>query len=116
MFDFEKLEVYQLLRKTNVIVLKYLTETDLRDVYLKDQLKRAAFSILLNLAEGVGRTTKPDKRRFMVMARSSLFETVSILQILKDLNWIDEDLYSMLYEDYSRISKMLLALYRSYGQ
>ena len=115
MFDFEKLDVYQKVRSTNVLVLKYLDQRSVQDAYLEDQLNRAALSILLNLAEGVGRRTKPDKRRFINVARSSLFETVSILQILLDMNRIQQDLYDTLYSEYTSISKMLLALYRSYG-
>ena len=115
MFDFEKLDVYQKVRSTNVLILKYLDQKSVQDSYLEDQLKRAALSIMLNLAEGVGRRTKPDKRRFINVARSSLFETVSILQILLDMNMMQKDLYDKLYSEYTSISKMLLALYRSYG-
>ncbi len=116
MFDFEKLEVYQLLRNTNVELLRYLEASGINDKYLEDQLKRAAFSITLNLAEDVGRTTKPDKRRFVTMVRSSLFETVSLVQILRDLDKMESELYKCLYDNYTSISKMLLGLYRGYGE
>ena len=96
------------------MLLRYLYSGSISDRFLIDQLKRAALSVSFNLAEGVGRRTKPDKRRFITMARSSLFETVSILQILLDMNKLDVDLYNQLYENYTAVSKMLLALYRSY--
>ncbi len=114
MFDFEKLVVYQKVRSTNVAILKYLDQQKSLDPYIEDQLKRASMSILLNLTEGVGRRTSPDKRRFVNVARSSLFEVVSILQILSDMNLMEEPLYKQLYEEYADISRMLLALYRSY--
>ncbi len=114
MFDFEKLEVYQKLRITNVSLLKYIHQGKCDDKFLADQLRRAALSVTLNLAEGVGRRTGPDKRRFITMARSSLYETVSILQILYDLEQIDQTSYDVFYEEYTAESKMLLALYRSY--
>ena len=39
------------------------------------QLLRSADAIGANVAEGCGRWTKPDERRFLVMARGSLYET-----------------------------------------
>ncbi len=116
MFDFEKLEVYQKVRQANVLVLKFLYTQHEGDLYLKDQLKRSSLSVMMNLAEGVGRRTKPDKKRFLTMARSSLFETVSILQILLDMEQIPNELYNTLYKEYTAVSKMLLAMFRSYNE
>ena len=116
MFDFEKLEVYQKIRATNVVLLKHLYKNSTLDQYLKDQLKRAALSAMFNLSEGVGRTGIADKKRFITMSRSCVFETVSILQICTDLNFIPLQLYDELYEEYTSVSKMLLAMFRSYGR
>ncbi len=115
MFDFEKLEVYQKLRETNVVLLKHLYQNNDLDLYLKDQLKRASLGAMFNLSEGVGRMTTPDKKRFITMSRSSVFETVSILQILLDMGMITPELYNNLYTEYTSVSKMLLAMFRSYN-
>ena len=48
---------------------------------LKDQLQRAAASIVLNLAEGSGRTMIGDQRRFYEIALGSLREVQAILAL-----------------------------------
>ena len=63
MFDFEKLIVYQKSKDFNSKVHNFLLNYKL-DRNTHDQLKRAAFSIMLNIAEGSGRFTKADKRNF----------------------------------------------------
>ena len=47
--------------------------------HLKNQLLRAAASIACNIAEGSGRSTKPDQRRFYVMAFASAKECTAVL-------------------------------------
>ena len=51
---------------------------------IKDQLSRASLSIALNLAEGAGRFTKNEKRRFYRIAYGSLKECQTILQVHLD--------------------------------
>lgn len=70
MFDFEKLDVYQKAKTFNKSVTNFLKVSKL-DRVTNDQLRRAAFSIMLNIAEGSGRFTKADKRNFYVIARGS---------------------------------------------
>jgi four helix bundle protein len=113
-FDFEKLEVYQEMRGVNLRVLKHLFshQTEI-DPYLQDQFKRASLSALLNLAEGTGRMTGPDKKKFYITARSSIFECVAILQILHDTQVIEKSLYDDLYSGFEKISRMLLGMIRS---
>lgn len=49
--------------------------------HLKGQLVRAASSISCNIAEGSGRSTRPDQRRFYVMAYASAKECAAVLQM-----------------------------------
>ncbi len=50
--------------------------------HLRDQLLRASSSIALNLAEGAGRDSKPDQRRFFSIAMGSFRESKAILELL----------------------------------
>lgn len=52
---------------------------------------------MLNIAEGSGRFTKPDKRNFYVIARGSKFECVAIFDYLKDMESIDENVFKKYY-------------------
>ena len=81
MFDFERLEVYTKAKQFNAVVSSFLEQTKVSK-NKKDQLERAAFSIMLNIAEGTGRFTKPDKKNFYIIARGSVHLSVSSLKIL----------------------------------
>ena len=116
MFDFEKLDVYQIVKEQNLKVLSILKSAKSIDPYIMDQWKRASLSILFNLAEGTGRMSEEDKRHFLTIARGSVYESVAILNLLKDLQLISEKDYSDLYQGYESSSKMLLAMYRSYAK
>jgi len=109
MFDFEKLEVYNKAKKFNKSVTVFLSTSKV-DKTTKDQLRRASFSIMLNIAEGSGRFTKPDKRNFYVIARGSTFECVAIFDYLKDMETIDEAIFNQYYAFLEEMSKMLFAL------
>ena len=113
MFDFEKLEIYQLVKETNLEVLKYIFSGKIQDAYLIDQFKRATLSIQLNLAEGTGRFSSKEKKHFFTVSRSSAFECVAILDVLKGLDIIDQKMYEKYYANYEQMSKMLLGLYRN---
>ena len=54
--------------------------------HLNDQLARAASSVALNLAEGVGRRTQGDKLRFFHIAFGSLRESQAILDLCEASN------------------------------
>jgi four helix bundle protein len=57
--------------------------------YAKDQLRRAAFSIALNLAEGSGKPSSIDKTRFYSISMGSLREVQSIIK-LEDLKHLEK--------------------------
>ncbi len=69
------LQVYSDLEK-NVLSIKEL------DRNLKDQLKRAAISIVLNIAEGSSRFSYADRKNFLVISRGSAFECMAVLDII----------------------------------
>ena len=79
--NFEKLQVYQLSEKIADSIWNIVIAWD---SFAKDtvgkQIVRAADSIGANIAEGSGRGSLPDNRRFVRMARGSLYETIHWLR------------------------------------
>ncbi|MEM9859631.1 MAG: four helix bundle protein [Bacteroidota bacterium] len=112
MFDFEKLNVYKKAKSFNSEIRTFIKEVKL-DPTTTDQLRRAAFSIVLNLAEGSGRFSKADRRNFFVIARSSLFECVAILDVLKGESLIDQQKFDHFYASAEEVSKMIFAMIKN---
>jgi four helix bundle protein len=112
MFDFEKLTVYSKAKDFNKKVYTFLLSNEL-DRSTKDQLRRASFSIMLNVAEGSGRYTKPDKRNFFIISRGSAFECVAIFDYLKDIGSLSNEAFTHFYNDLDELSRMLFAMIKS---
>jgi len=77
--DAERLDVYH-------VALEFQPEaaalSERCDAVLRDQLRRASLSILLNLAEGAGQVSRPQKRRFYGISRGSAMECAAIVDVL----------------------------------
>ena len=116
MFDFEKLEVYQIAKALVVDTLKQIYSNSNLDPYIKEQWKKASMDILLNLSEATGRMTNVDKKHYITIARSSVFECVAILEVISQLGHIPLTEAQGYYERYEKDSKMLLGMFRSHNE
>jgi len=112
MFDFQKLTVYTKAKSFHLVMKEFVLNGN-TDSITKDQLIRASFSIPLNIAEGSGRFSKRDRRNFFVIARSSVFECVAILDILRDTDQISGDQYVHFETEADELSRMLFAMIRN---
>jgi len=113
MFDFENLEVYRKSKELNKEVLLFLSTNKQIDSYIRDQLKRAAISITINIAEGSGKFSKADKRNFYTISRGSVYECVSLIELILDEHQLSEDRFKDFYKKFEILSKMLLGLINS---
>lgn len=113
MFDFENLNVYKKAKELNKEILKFLRENKQIDSYIRDQLKRASISIVINIAEGSGKFSKADKRNFYTIARGSTYECVSLLELIFSENQISKERFDDFYAKFETLSKMLLGLINS---
>jgi four helix bundle protein len=116
MFDFEKLEVYQIAKALVVDTLKYIYTNPSLDPYINEEWKKASMAILLNLSEGTGRMVNADKKHYITVARSSVFECVAILEVISQLGHIPRPVAQCFDERYEKVSKMLLGMVRSRGE
>jgi len=113
MFEFENLTVYHKAKAFNKKVVRLMNENPDLDRVTKNQLRRAAFSVMLNIAEGTSRVTNPSRRNFFVIARGSAFECVAIFDFLKDQQSISEKQHIEFYKDCEELSKMLFQMMRN---
>lgn len=96
----------------NLEVKREILPLSALDKSAKDQLRRAAMSIMLNIAEGTSRFSRADKRNFYVIARGSTFECVAILELLEAENILTDGVRVKFYQKAEQISKMLFAMIR----
>ncbi len=114
MFDFEKLDIYKVVKDLNTKTYSFINQAQNIDNQFIEQWKRASLAVVLNLAEGVSRITADDKRNLIALSRGNVFKCAALLQAMKDLNLIEENEYQEFYNDYETASKMLLGMFRSF--
>lgn len=107
MFNFEKLTIYQKATEFSLFVYKLTQRWPKSELFgLTDQLKRAAVSIALNIAEGSGRTKK-EFVHFLDIARGSCYECIALLQVASKLEFITHAEYQNSYAKIMELSKMI---------
>jgi four helix bundle protein len=115
--NFEKLRVYQLSEKLADAVwdIVWRWKPFAKDTVGK-QLVRASDSIGANIAEGVGRGTYPDTRRFVRIARGSLHETQHWLRRAWRRNLLTADQVQELKPLVDELAPKLNAFLKSIGR
>ena len=84
-----------------------------RDYGFKDQIRRAAVSIPSNIAEGDERGSNKDSVRFFYIAKGSLSELQTQIEIACDIEYLDEQLTKELKEKCEILGKMLGSLIKA---
>ncbi len=104
----KKLDVWKLSMNFTFTIYEIVKDLPASENYgLKSQLRRAAISIPSNIAEGCARQSKKEKNRYYEIARSSLVEIDTQLEITKRLKYINENTIRSLDEPMNHIFAML---------
>ena len=113
--SYKDLVVWQksMLLANDVIDLVDHLKTDRKHYRLIEQLEAAVTSIPMNIAEGKGRDSKKEFTHFLHIARSSLYETLTLLEIFQMRNWIKTEAFQKLENQSAEIAKMLNGLINS---
>lgn len=78
-----------------------------RDFGLRDQIRRAAVSIMLNIAEGFARKTSREFCQFLVVAHGSAAEVQAALYVALDQSYVTDEQFGKLYDATDETSRMI---------
>ncbi len=106
----EKLDVYQLAINYVAWVFQHAESLNGVHRHARDQWLRASQSIPLNIAEGNGKSTTADRRKFFEIARGSALECAAVQDVLHVSGALEADLHSERKQQLDRISIMLSRL------
>jgi len=112
--NFKELKVWQKSRvlAMNLFLLTKQYPNDER-FELVSQMRRAVISVPSNIAEGSGRNSNKDFRRFLDIALSSAYELETQIIISFDLQYISEEDFSSISNDIQEVQKMIFGFKRS---
>ena len=112
-FDHDRLDVYRLSLDFLELSDRLLEQLPRGRSHLSDQLSRASLSIVLNIAEGAGKVSAADKRRYYVSARCSATESAALLDVMLRAKLATETDHRSGKDVLLRIVSMLVKLARS---
>ena len=114
-FRFEDLQVWQKAVELDEQINQLTKKFPKDEIYvLTSQIKRAADSVVLNIAEGSTGQSKSVFKVFLSYSLRSAIEVVSCLFIAKKRGYIDDNLFGELYTEYEILVKMITALKNSF--
>ncbi len=112
MLSFQKLDVYRRAVEFLALTAELSADVPRGNAALLDQLRRAASSIPLNIAEAAGRTGRADAARTYAIARGSAMECAAVLDALAVLKVVDGEVHHRGVELLERVVAMLTKLCR----
>ncbi|HEY3450923.1 MAG TPA: four helix bundle protein [Myxococcales bacterium] len=112
MLSFQRLDVYQRSIEFLALAVSIGSDVPKGNAAILDQLRRAASSIPLNIAEASGRTGAADIARTYAIARGSAMECAAVLDTLRVLKVVEDSKHQQGCELLERIVAMLTKLCR----
>ena len=110
--NFQRLDVYRCAIDFVALAAQLSASIPRGQGALRDQLRRAALSVPLNIAEGAGRTSDADAARHYAIARGSAMECAAVLDVARALGSLEEGAHQRATELLARVVAMLTRLCR----
>ena len=114
MATFKQVEEIQAWQKARALCRRIYSITNdgrfARDFGLRDQIRRAAVSVMSNIAEGFERGGTGEFVQFLAIAKGSAGEMRAQLYVAHDQSYIDRHQFDELIKDVDEVSKMISGL------
>ena len=105
---FEDLIAWQKARQLAAAIYRVtLSGAFAKDFGLRDQIQRAAVSVLSNIAEGFERGSRSEFHQFLVISKASAAEVRSQLYVALDVGYLDQSNFDALLAQASEVSKII---------
>ncbi len=112
--SFKELRVWQEAKALAVEIYRMTSSGAIsRDFGLKDQMQRSAVSIPSNISEGYERPSDAEFLRFLQIAKGSLSELVTQIEIALEVGLITEELVPPIEQQCKKVGSMLTKLIQS---
>jgi four helix bundle protein len=113
-FRFEELQVWQRALDLGEDINQLTKTFPKEEIYvLTSQMKRAADSVVLNIAEGSTGQSRAVFKVFLGYALRSAIEVVSSLFVAQKRGYVQQPKFKVLYEEYEILVKMITSLRNS---
>ena len=97
----------------SVIAMSENLNTDRKHYRLIEQLESCSTSVAMNIAEGKGRNSTKEFTHFLYIARGSMYETITLLNIFAKRKWLDKKKLMQIEADGVEITNMIKGLINS---
>ena len=113
MSSYRDLVVWKKAKELAVLLYKETNQGSFaRDFGLRDQIRRAAVSVASNIAEGAERNTNKESVQFFYIAKGSLAEVVTQVEISSEIGYISDEQRDPILQNCNEITNMLSSLIR----
>lgn len=105
---FEDLIAWQKARQLTVEIYRITAGGECsRDFGLRDQIRRAAVSVMSNIAEGFDKGSRGEFHQFLVIAKASCAEVRSQLYVAQDVGYVNQETFDNLNGNTSELSRII---------
>lgn len=106
--SYKDLDIYKGSYKLSLYIYRITVKFPKDEIYgITSQLRRAAVSIPLNIAEGYGRLSEDEFKRFLKISLGSTNETSTLIEMSKDLGYIKNKEYTDLIKQYDILGRKI---------